>query len=53
MYGFAKSDHDNIDAGEETAFKSGVLFVFDPEEWGRIQSIAFEPDSPALILSGK
>jgi hypothetical protein len=30
------------------SFESGVLFVFDPEVWGSIQRIAFEPDSPAL-----
>jgi hypothetical protein len=31
------------------SFESGVLFVFDPEERGRIQFLAFEPDSPAII----
>lgn len=35
------------------SFKSGVLFVFDPEAQGRIQFIAFEPNSPALIRNGK
>ncbi|CAM5186902.1 hypothetical protein CDEN61S_03200 [Castellaniella denitrificans] len=35
------------------SFESGVLFVFDPEAQGRIQFIAFEPDSPAIIRSGK
>lgn len=35
------------------SFQSGVLFVFDPEGWGHIQLIAFEPDSPAIIPSGK
>lgn len=30
------------------SFESGVLFVFDPEVWGSMQRIAFEPDSPAL-----
>lgn len=29
-------------------FKSGVLFVFNPNERGRLRFIAFEPDCPAL-----